>query len=385
MDMESPDAWSEAFETFFEPFASHFGRSETRNSVQLYMRGLLADVKRKNSWQLAEAIGLSDPHRLQRVLNEAKWDADAVGETLRQIIIAQIGYEPGIGVIDESGIVKWGQKSAGVARQYCGRLGKVENCQVGVYLGYVSATGAAFLDRELYLPKVWCDDQPRRQAAKIPDTITFQTKPQLAQIMLERAWQEEIPLQWVVADTLYGNSPTLREAIYAQDRYYLMAIGSHHRIFRPGETQPIALPTLVQSLPDPAWEQMCFRISEKGLIWHEWTAVRVAMPKDAIGEQWLLIQRTLDSEPVYTFYLSNAPEEMPLMTLVTVAVSRHPIEELFEEAKGEVGMADYEVRHWHGWYRHMTLVMLAHTWLKLLQHQQREKKSIARLVELQPG
>jgi SRSO17 transposase len=385
MELENPEAWSEAFETFFTPFSSHFLRSETRNSVQLYIRGLLADVRRKNSWQLAEAVGLPDPHSLQRVLNEALWDADAVGETLRRVIIEQIGYEPGIGVIDESGFAKSGHKSVGVARQYCGRLGKVDNCQVGVYLGYVSSTGAAFLDRELYLTKGWCEDQDRRRAAKIPDTVTFQTKPQLAQTMLERAWQEEIPLQWVVADTLYGNSPTLREAIQAKNRYYVMAIGGHHRIIRSGETQPVALSTLVQSLPDPVWEQMCFRIGEKGLIWHEWTAVRVTMPKDALGEQWLLIQRTLDHEPVYTFYLSNAPEETTLVALATVAVSRHPIEELLEEAKGEVGMADYEVRHWHGWYRHMTLVMLAHTWLKLLQHQQREKKSAARLVELQSG
>ena len=328
MDIENPIAWSDAFEAFFAPFSAHFQRSETRNSVQLYIRGLLADVRRKNSWQLAEAVGLPDPHSLQRVLNEALWDAEAVCTTLRRVIIAQIGHEPGIGVIDESGFGKWGQKSAGVARQYCGRLGKVENCQVGVFLGYVSATGAAFLDRELYLPKRWCDDQDRRQVAKIPDTVTFQTKPQLAQTMLERVWQEEIPLQWVVADTLYGNSPTLREAIHAQNRYYVMAIGSHHRIIRSGATQPVTLPMLVQSLADSVWEQMCFRISEKGLIWHEWTAVRVTMPKDALGGQWLLIQRTLDSDPVYTFYLSNAPEETTVVTLATVAVSRHPIEEL---------------------------------------------------------
>ena len=385
MDIENPDAWLEAFETFFAPFSSQFLRSETRNSVQLYIRGLLADVKRKNSWQLAEAVGLPDPHSLQRVLNEAQWDADTVCTILRQVIIDQIGYEPGIGVIDESGFAKWGQKSAGVSRQYCGRLGKVENCQVGVYLGYVSGTGSAFLDRELYLPDKWCEDHDRRRAAKIPDTVIFQTKPQLAQTMLERAWQEGIPLQWVVADTLYGNSPTLREAIHAQNRYYVMAIGSHHKVIGKREADPVNLSTLMQSLPDAVWEKMCFRISEKGLIFHEWAAIRVTMPNDNIGEQWLLIQRTLGSDPVYNFYLSNAPQETTLVTLATVAVSRHPIEELFEEAKGEVGMADYEVRHWHGWYRHMTLVMLAHTWLKLLQHQQREKKSVARLVELQSG
>lgn len=385
MNMENPEAWSEGFASYFRPFAAHFQRSETRTSVQWYLRGLLADVKRKNSWQLAEVVGLDDPHRLQRLLNEAVWDAERVCQTLRQVIMDQIGYEPGIGVIDESGVAKWGQKSAGVARQYCGRLGKVENCQVGVYLGYVAPTGAAFLDRELYLPKGWCADQGRRRAAKIPDAVVFQTKPQLAQTMLERAWQEGVVLQWVVADTLYGNSPTLREAIHTHNRYYVMAIGSQHRVIRPGTTDPTQLRSLVQALPDSVWEKLCFRISEKGLIWHEWAAMPVRLPQDTLGEQWLLIQRTLDDDPGYTFYLSNAPQETALVTLATVALSRHSIEELFEEAKGEVGLADYEVRHWHGWYRHMTLVLVAHTWLKLLQHQQREKKSVTRLVELQPG
>lgn len=382
MDIENPHAWSEAFERFFVPFKDRFRRSETRNSVQGYVRGLLAEVKRKNSWQLAEAIGLENPHSLQRVLNEAQWDADAVCQRLRQVIIDQMGDQAGIGVIDESGFAKWGQQSAGVARQYCGRLGKVENCQVGVYLGYVTRTGAAFLDRELYLPKAWHEDQARCRAAKIPDRVDFQTKPQLAQTMLERAWQEDIGLQWVVADTLYGNSPSLREAIHAHQRYYVMAIGSRHALVQAAETTPITLSTLVQQLHDAVWERLCFRISE---IWHEWMALRVMMPNDNIAEQWLLIQRTQSDEPTYTFYLSNAPEETSLLTLATVAVSRHPIEELLEEAKGEVGMADYEVRHWHGWYRHMTLVMLAHTFLKLLQQRQREKKPAARLVELQPG
>lgn len=384
MEIENPSTWSESFATFFSPFSSHFLRSETRESVQLYTRGLLADVPRKNGWQLAEKLGLSDPHSLQRVLNEAKWEANDVCQTNREEVINQLGYAPGIGVIDESGFVKWGAKSAGVGRQYCGRLGKVENCQVGVFLGYVSATGAAFLDRELYLPQAWCEHKERCQAAKIPDTVTFKTKPQLAQTMLERAWDEGVPMQWVVADTLYGNSPHLREAIDERGRNYVMAIGSHHHVILQTSPQALALVDLVNSIPYQTWEQFCFRISEKGLIWHEWASFRIIMPKDSLGEQWLLVQRTLDNQPEYTFYLSNAPFDTSLVTLATVAVSRHPIEELFEEAKGEVGMADYEVRHWHGWYRHMTLVMLAHTWLKILQHQQREKKPSTRLVELQP-
>jgi SRSO17 transposase len=385
MDFENPDAWATSFEAFFDQFASSFQRSETRQGARQYVRGLLADVKRKNMWQISAKLGLDTPHGLQRVLNEALWESGEALCQLRQVTIGRLGYDPGIGVIDESGFVKWGDKSAGVSRQYCGRLGKVENCQVGVFLGYVAPTGAAFLDCQLYLPQAWCDDRERCRAAKIPDKVSFQTKPQIAQTMLERAWSEGIAMQWVVGDTLYGNSPGLRDAIHQRERFYVMAIGAHHQVIPTATGQKTALNTVRASLPERSWERLCFRIGEKGLIWYEWTALRVRMSNDAVGEQWLLIQRTLDDDPDYTFWLSNAPAQTPMVELITVALSRHPIEGLLQEAKGEVGMADYEVRHWHGWHRHMTLVMMAHTWIKLLQHDQREKKPAADLAELQPG
>src|SRR3970040_142387 len=218
MDLENGFTWSSLFDEYFATVGPFLKRSESRESAQQYLRGLLAEVKRKNSWQMAEAVGLSDPRALQRLLNEARWDADAVCGQLRQRVIERLGYEPGIGVLDEMGFVKKGDKSAGVGRQYCGRVGKVENCQVGVFLSYATPLGAAFLDRQLYLPQTWCDDRARCQAAKIPDEVTFRTKPQLAQAMLEKAWAENIPMQWVVADSLYGNSPQLRNAIYRAGR-----------------------------------------------------------------------------------------------------------------------------------------------------------------------
>ena len=230
MDYENPISWATELAEFLESFDAHFQRSETRTSIQNYMRGLLSDIPRKNGWQLAEEVGLSDAHPLQRLLNEAKWDDGAVRRQLREKVIEQIGYDPGIGMLDESSFVKWGKKSAGVARQYCGRLGKVENCQVGVYLGYVTPTGAALLDCQLYLPQAWCDDRDRCQAAQVPSEVCFQTKPQIAQAMLEQAWDEGVPMQWVVGDTLYGNSPGLREAIDDRDRYYVLSVGSHHRV-----------------------------------------------------------------------------------------------------------------------------------------------------------
>jgi len=372
MELQDSDTWQTALSHFLAQFSWHFQRSETRTSLHHYVRGLLADVQRKNGWQLAEEMGLSDPHPLQRLLNEAQWDDRAVRDHLREIIIEQIGYHPGVGVLDESGFVKWGQCSAGVARQYCGRIGKVENCQVGVYLGYVTPTGAAFLDCHLYLPQVWCEDKPRCEAAKIPEEVSFQTKPQIAQALLAQAWANEVPLQWVTGDALYGNSPGLREMIHQHERSYVLEIGNHHSVSLSASGQTVKLRDLTHQVDATAWECLCFQVGEKGLLADEWQALRVEMPGDSIGEQWLLIRRTEGN--THHFYLSNAPHDTPLTHLVGVALARHSIEDLFGEAKGEVGMADYEVRHWHGWHRHMTLVLLAHTWLKLIQHQQREKK-----------
>lgn len=375
MDFENPTAWSNDFEKFFAAFAPVFQRSETRTSVQLYLRGLLGDALRKNCWQLAESVGLPDPHPLQRVLNEAKWDADQVGQQMRSIVNETMGYVPGIGVIDESGVVKKGDKSAGVGRQYCGRVGKVENCQMGVYLGYVTPHGAAFLDRRLYVPAKWFEDRDRCRAARMPDTVEFQTKPQLAQAMLAQAWAEELPLQWVTGDTLYGNSPTLRDFIDQADRYYVLALGAHHHVIRPGDVHRGTLFRVGQDLDASQWQCFVARLSDHGPVAYDWAAQRVLMPNDQVGEQWLLLQRTCEDPVEYKYHLSNAPADTPLIELVTVALAQHPIEQLLEEAKGEVGLADYEVRHWHGWYRHVTLVLLAHTWLKLIQHREREKKA----------
>lgn len=382
MNLEKGSHWSKSFEAFFTPFGSYFPRSESRGSAQQYVRGLLGDVRRKNCWQLAEAMGLKDPHGLQRLLYEVPWEADAVCGQMRQMVIERLGYEPGIGVIDESGFLKKGDRSAGVDRQYCGRIGKVETCQVGVFLSYVTPLGAAFLDRALYVPQQWFEDRERCRAAKIPTAVDFQTKPQIAHRMLQQAWDEGIPMQWVVADTLYGNSPHLRNAIHQADRDYVMGIGSHHQV-RLADGQMVALSALIESQVNVPWERLCFQLSEKGAVWYEWRRWRIQMANDEIGAQWLLVRRDPESRSDYRCYVSNAPAEMTLVELAGVALTRHAIEQLIEEAKGETGLADYEVRHWHGWYRHITLSLLAHTFLKLIQHQQREKKSFAHLVESQ--
>jgi SRSO17 transposase len=382
VNLEKGSDWSKAFEAFFAAFGRYFPRSESRKSAQQYVRGLLGDVRRKNCWQLAEALGLKDPHALQRLLYEVPWDADAVCGQLRQRVVERLGYEPGIGVIDESGFSKKGHQSAGVGRQYCGRNGKVENCQVGVFLSYATPLGAAFLDRALYVPQAWFDNPERCRAAKLPETVAFQTKPQIAQALLEKAWAETIPLQWVVADTLYGNSPQLRNAIHHAGRYYVLGLGSQHHVHLAAD-QRIAVSDLIVSQTAGPWDGLCFQLSEKGPVWYEWRAWRIYLSNDAVGEQWLLVRRDPENRSDYRCFVSNAPVETKLIELAGVALTRHSIEQLIEEAKGETGLADYEVRHWPGWYRHITLSLLAHTFLKLIQHEQREKKSFAHLVESQ--
>jgi SRSO17 transposase len=384
MELDKPAAWKETFEAFMGEFANCYRRSESRESSSLYVRGLLAEVARKNCWQLAEAVGLERPKRLERLLNEGDWQADEVCQRLRGLIKAQFGFAPGVGVIDESGFVKKGEASAGVARQYCGRLGKVENCQVGVFLGYVSPKGHAFLDRHLYLPKDWCEDKERLAAAKIPEaTQAFKTKPQIALDLLKRSWSEGVPIQWVVADTTYGNSPGLRQAIAEQGRYYVMELGARHQPLYQGRR--LSLKALAATIDPEDW-LLFSRMGEKGPLAELWTGKRVIMHGDDIGEQWLLLRRTSadqrSAEPKayageFTCYLCNAPADTSLVAMVSVAWARHDIEQLLKEGKHQLGMADYEVRSWHGWHRHMTLSMLAHGFLAFKHGQQQEKKPLA--------
>lgn len=376
-DWHLPDNWHSSFQEFMSEYDDCFLRSETRDKASLYVRGILADVERKNGWQLSERLGLADPHPLQRLLNEAKWDADGVQKRQRTQVISVLDDKSGVVVIDESGFPKKGKHSAGVSPQYCGRSGKVDNCQVGVYLTLATRTGTGVLDRRLYLPKRWCEDEQRREKAHIPEEIVFQTKPQLAQAMLAQAWAEGIESRYVTGDTLYGNSPSLRQFIAAADRLYVLAIGSHHHVDLNGKRQSLA--DVVASLEPHQWEAIATTVAETGVVWYDWCGVRVFLGADEAQEQWLLIRCARSDaddkdEPDMDFFISNAPVETPIVELVAVASLRHEIEQVFEEAKGQLGLADYEVRTWHGWHRHMTLCFMAHTWLMTFSHAEREKK-----------
>jgi len=370
--------WGEGFERMFGLVEGCFARSESRAKAKDYVRGLMSDVKRKNGWGLAERLGMKTPLALQRLLNEATWDADEVLQIARQLLTqAAIADElGGVGVVDESSFIKKGAHSAGVKRQYCGRLGKVENCQVGVFLGFVSMSVQGFLDRRLYLPQDWCEDEARCDAARIPkEARVFRTKPELASDMLKAAWAEGIKMSWVTGDTLYGNSPSFRQAVSDSGRHYVLAVTQNHKVRCRGRQR---IDALLATLSPEDWSVTTSRAGEYGPIKEQWAFFRVGF---ADQEQWLVFRRTEhDTEA----YLSNAPEDTSTATLLTVILSRYSIERCLQEAKSDLGLADYEVRYFHAWQRHITLCLLAHGFLALCRHEQRKKNASAALYLSQP-
>src|SRR5712691_1066797 len=241
MRMEDFDRWSDSFEAFHARFAHLFARRETREQAAKYVRGLLAPVERKNGWQVAETVGDATPDRTQRLLYRVDWDADAARDILQDFVSETFGDPDGIGVVDETGILKKGTGSVGVQRQYSGTAGKVENCQVATVLTYATPKGHTFLDRRLYLPEEWCADPNRRAKAKVPPDVTFQTKPEQAIAMLEHAWARGVPMRWVTGDEVYGDSPRVREAIQASGRWYVLAVSSPTPVWQ--ERPPVVEPT----------------------------------------------------------------------------------------------------------------------------------------------
>lgn len=342
-----------------------FSRSEARQEAIGYLKGLLSPVQRKNSWQLAEALGESNPYRLQHLLGRARWDADGVRDDLRQYVVEQLGDDQAVLVVDETGYLKKGRHSAGVARQYSGTAGRVENCQVGVLLGYASRDGHTFLDRELYIPKEWTDDPQRCQQAGIPEDREFMTKPALARQMLARALDAGVPAGWVIGDSVYGDDRRLRLWLEEREQAYVMAVSGKEYVWLGWRQERIT--ELLTKLPDESWQRLSAGSGSKGPRWYDWQRLSINGPMAEGWARWVLVRRRLDEPAGLTAFVAYAPTTTDLETLVRVAGSRWTIEVALEEAKGEVGMDQYEVRSWAGWYRHVTLVMWAHALLTVLR------------------
>ena len=379
-------------QTFQSLFHDCFARSEARAHCLDYMVGQYSPLARKSIEPMALAVEGGSIRSLQRFLSETGWDEEQMRWNYHQLVADELGEPDGVLMFDESGFVKKGKDSAGVARQYGGTLGKVENGQVGVFAGYASRQGYVLVDQRLFLPEVWFDPAyaPRREKCRVPDEMRLQTKPQLAAAMLQSIRQAGIlPFRYIVADSVYGNSPDFLAAIDAcVGATALVAISSETRCWpRRPATQEQAYrykgeerakrhlcPTAIASQSVaalaatlPAWQWYRRTVSEgtKGPIAYDFARHRVTLCKDGLPDRtvWLVIKRTRGPEPTYAYAISNAPVSIPFRTLVWLSGIRWAVEQCFEEGKTELGMAHYEVRKYPGWHHHMLTTMLAHFFL----------------------
>jgi SRSO17 transposase len=357
------EGWRAGLEALHARIGGRFRRSEVRERAGRYLAGLLERVERKNGWQLAEQLGERHPRGVQRLLDAAQWDADAVRDDLRAYVIEHLGDERGVLVVDETGFLKKGAKSVGVARQYSGTAGRTENCQVGVFLAYAGRGGRAFLDRALYLPRAWADDATRRAEVGVPEDVRFATKGALAKAMLRRAFAGGVPVAWVTGDTVYGTDPGLRPWLEAERRAYVLAVPKSHRVWL-GERQASAQ-TAVARVPADAWTRLSAGEGSQGPRRYDWAWIPLAGDCPPGWGWWLLARRSLSDPDELAYYRVFAPVGTSLPEVVRAAGSRWVIEEGFERAKGEVGLDQYEVRRWDAWHRHITFALLAHAYLEV--------------------
>ena len=382
-----------SFATFHQEFAPLFGRTEARERSEQYLRGLLVQqTDRRNAENLAETIEGATPRSLQRFLTESPWADEPVIDRLQGYVGQRLNQPEGVYVLDDTGFAKQGQKSVGVARQYSGTLGKVGNCQVGVFLAYVSAQGHALVDKALYLPKGWTADRQRCRAAGVPEEIGYQPKAELGLGLLRRARQAgHLTAEWITADSGYGEIPTLRDSLDAEGWRYVLEVPSNTHVFtqaaqvavpawsgrgrKPsqpqlvaGEPGPQSVQAVAASLPPAEWHELTVAEGAQGPRIYQFAALWVWESRDGLPGRacWLLLRRDLDGSEA-KYYLSNAPPGTPLLRLAQVGAMRWPVETEFQTEKGETGLDEYEVRTWLGWQHHITMALLAGAFLLSLQ------------------
>ena len=386
------EGFMEELWAFQSVFHDCFARSEPRAHFFDYMVGQFSKLERKSIEPMALQVEGGTIRGMQRFISDVSWDEEQMRWNYQQLVAEELGDPEGVLMFDETGFVKKGKESVGVARQYCGTLGKVENCQVGVFAGYASRHGYALVDKRLFLPEVWWTDAyaARRTRCNVPEALTFQSKPQLAAAMLQVIAQEGfLPFKYVVADCLYGQSPDFLDAVDAcvgvttlvaipadtrcwlqrprtEDKTYIYKgdVRSKRVVVTP-HNAPSSVAAVAASLPMSSWYQRTVSEGTKGPIAYAFARQRVTLCKEGLPERpvWLVIKRTLGGEPTYSYYISNAPASTPLRTFVWLSGLRWAVEQCFEEGKTELGMAHYEVRKYPGWHHHMLTTMLAHFFL----------------------
>ena len=367
--------WAEGIEQVHECIGGRFRRPEPRRRVLDYLRGLLSPVERKNGWQLAEQAGDATPDGVQRLLSTYVWDADLVRDDLTGYVVEHLADAEAVLVVDETGFLKKGDKSVGVQRQYSGTAGRIENSQIGVFLAYAASRGRTLLDRELYLPQVWAEDWERRREAGVPEDVSFRTKPQLAQLMLERALESGVPFGWVAGDEVYGSDRNLRLMLEREGIAHVLAIKRNEKLWALTEKGPrqVRADRLASQVEETAWVRCSAGDGSKGPRVYDWAAVDIRPLREPGRGYWLLCRRSMADPGELAYYVCYGPAGTALEEMARVAGTRWAIEECFEEAKGQVGLDQYEVRRWDGWYRHITLSMLAQAYLAVIRHQATEQ------------
>lgn len=360
-----------------------FTQERVAASANLFLDGLLGDERRKTGWMRAEAAGDPGPWRQQAILGRGRWDADGLRDIVRDYVLENLATDDAVLVIDETGFLKQGKRSCGVARQYTGSAGKITNCQIGVFAAYVSTRGHAFLDRALYLPKSWTGDPTRLAAAHVPEAIVFATKPGLAVDMIRRALTADVPFSWVAADAVYGVGDvegTLRRAC----KGYVLGVKSDHYFGSWSGKPPVAGTALeiACDLDPGAWQRLSAGEGTKGARLHDWAYCELAdldaseydETRSGLWTRGLLIRRNISNGEL-AFFTTWCPAGTDIQTLVSVEGHRWAIEDSFETAKNELGLDHNETRSWHGWHRHVSLVMLAFAMMAVIRRCANEEKS----------
>ncbi|WIN00810.1 IS701 family transposase [Actinoplanes oblitus] len=355
------DQWSGELDRLHARFADRFTRSEPRRRARQYLSGLVAGLDRKNGWTLAEQAGDVSPDGMQRLLRWADWDIDGVRDVVRDYVIENLGDPRGVLIIDDTGFLKKGVRSAGVARQYSGTAGRIENCQIGVFLAYRSTRGHALIDRQLYLPAVWTDDRDRCRAAGVPDEVDFATKVQMAREMLARAFAAGVPAAWVTMDEAYGQWKSLRVWLEDHDQPHVVATRCNDDVVTTSMGRA-RVDELIASLPGRAWSRISAGRGAHGPREYWWARVPIRVFWRPGRGRRLMARRNMSTGEL-AYYVCYGPRKTRLMDLARIAGTRGAVEECFQQAKGQAGLDEYQVRDWRAWYAHITLSMAAYAWL----------------------
>jgi SRSO17 transposase len=359
---EALSVWQDELDRFCVRIGGRFFRKEPRARVPLYVRGLCAGMDRRNGWTIAEHAGQVSPDGMQRLLRNADWDVDGVRDDLRELVLERLGDDQAVVVLDDTGFLKKGIKSAGVQRQYSGTAGRTENCQIGVFAAYVSVNGHALVDRQLYLPRSWIEDRDRCRAAGIPDEVDFATKPRMAIGMLQRLLDAGAPFRWVTADEAYGQAKYLRVWLEERDIAYVLAI-RRDEVMLGRESSAAMWADDLAELPARTWRRLSCGAGAHGQRLYDWARVAVGPDWTNGYGRWVLARRSIADPTDLAYYVCYAPARTSLAELVRIAGRRWPIEECFQQAKNEAGLDQYQVRDWRAWYAHITLSMAAHALL----------------------